>query len=172
MDFYTHYAKLKDGKVVEYPVNPRTFLLSTNDYNIPFNWQGGNLGEETYVFCHNQEPEVNYTEIFVETTPYFDSQNNVWYRGYEKKEASPELILERVNFADKMARQRIATLLDQYSNENELALGLSDEQKIDWQNFRSELATVLTQQNYPMQITWPAPPDSLENAMKIGVVRI
>jgi hypothetical protein len=172
MDAFTNYALIEDGRVIEYPVNPREFLISTGDYNIPLYWRGGMLGDKLYVFCHDRKPVTDYTEIVVETTPYFDSESNMWYRGYEVQPAPPELIEERLTTLREAATNSVNTRLGIYSESNADLLGLSPEQKIRWAAYRAEVQNLPNSPDFPHRISWPPEPDSSEFNMKLGVTRI
>jgi len=172
MDFYKHYAIIENGVVIEYPVNPRTFVLSTGDYNIPPFWEGGILDGKTYVFCHDKKPQTDYTEILVETTPYYDNEMQLWYRGYQKQTATDELIALRRNIEIETSQSNINALLETYSETQEINLELSNRQKEAWDKYRNELLEIPNQIGYPMQILWPTTPDSDTTVMKLEVTRI
>lgn len=172
MDFYKHYAEIKNGSVIQYPVNPRVLLASTGDYNVPPYWEGGDLDGKTYVFCHDSKPQTDYTEVLVETTPYYDTEKQCWYRGYQKQNAPAELIALRLNTAVETTQNNIIALLDVYSEAQAINLGLSDKQKAAWKQYRDALLLIPTQPGYPMQIEWPKTPDSAATAMKLEVVRV
>jgi hypothetical protein len=172
MDFYINYAVVKNGVVVEYPVNPRVLLASTQEYNIPHNWEGGDLDGKTYVFCHDSKPYTDYTEVLIETTPYYDQTKQLWYRGYQKQTAPAELITMRRSSAAAIAQNSILSLLETYSNSRALELELSDKQKADWTQYCSVLQSIPNQSGYPMRIEWPEVPDSAATVMKLEVVRV
>lgn len=171
MLYYTHYARIENGVVVEYPTNPRGVLL-TGEFNIPPDWLGGELDGKTYVYCHDKKPFWNHTEVLVETQPYFDEESGLWYRGYEKAPAPPELIEDRRQVAIETAQSNIAFLLDMYSETRADELELSDGQKESWQTFRGLVATVPDQPGYPFQIDWPEIPDQQKSGFTLEVVRV
>lgn len=173
MNIYTTYALIENGVVVEYPVNPRVTLASTGDFNVPWNWGGGELDGKTYAYCHDKKPWTTHEEIAVETgAPYFDAEFGLWYRGYEVQAAPAELIAERRAEADATIQRDIATMIGQYSDAKAQELGLSDSQRADWARFRTEMLAVPNQAGYPFQFSWPLLPDSQENKMTLEVVRV
>jgi hypothetical protein len=172
MNIYTTYALIENGVAVEYPVNPRVTIASTGDFNVPWNWGGGELDGKTYAYIHDNKPPTTHEEITVETTPYFDAESGFWYRGYEVQPASIELIAERYRVADTTSRQAIADITAQYSDTKAQELGLTEEQRADWARFRAEMQTVPQQVGYPFQYSWPVFPESQENRMKLKVVRV
>jgi hypothetical protein len=165
---YKNYALIENGVVVAYPVD----VLATSGSNLPHNWPGGELYGKTYVFCHDRKPQRNWDEIEVETYPYFDQVSGLWYRGYTVQRAPQDVIDERVSNADSAARYNIAAYLSQYSEEKADEFGLSESQRAAWSQFRADIQAVFDQPGYPIQISWPAPPDSFENNMKLEVVRV
>ena len=172
MNFYTTYALIENGVVIEYPVNPRVLLASTGDFNVPWNWGGGELDGKTYAYCHNKEPYITHEQVVVETTPYFDSEADLWYRGYEIQAASVELIAKRYAEALDCAQKAIDEICAMYSDIRAQELGLSSNQRADWAEFRQETQLVPKQNGYPFSYRWPALPDSEQSKMTLGVVRI
>jgi len=172
MNIYTTYALIENGAVVDYPVNPRVTIASTGDFNVPWNWGGGELDGKTYAYCHGKEPWVTHEEIVVETTPYFNAEAGLWYRGYEVQPAPPELVTERYEIAYTSSQQAIADIITQYSDARAQELELTETQRADWAIFREEMQTVPQQAGYPFKFTWPVFPDSTENKMTLGVVRV
>jgi hypothetical protein len=165
---YKNYALIENGVVVAYPVDVR----AVSGAELPHNWPGGELYGKTYVFCHDQKPQRNWDEVEVETTPYFDQESGLWYRGYTVQKAPQEVIDERVNNADSAAQYNIASYLSQYSEETAVALGLSEEQKATWAQFRADVAAIVNQPGYPMVVTWPDEPDSDAGRTKLEIVRV
>jgi hypothetical protein len=172
MNIYTTYALIENGAVIEYPVNPRVLIASTGDFNVPWNWGGGELGGKTYAYCHDKKPPTTHEEITVETTPYFDIEMSLWYRGYEIQPAPPELISERIEIAYTASQQAIAYIITQYSDARAQELELTETQRADWARFRTEMQAVPQQAGYPFQFKWPVFPDSTENKMTLQVVRV
>jgi hypothetical protein len=172
MNIYTTYALIENGVVVEYPVNPRVLIASTGDFNVPWNWGGGELDGKTYAYCHDKKPVTTHEEITVETTPYFDVEAGLWYRGYEIQPAPPELVVERYGVAYTSVRRAIAGMIAQYSDAKAQELGLTETQRADWTRFRTEMQAVPQQAGYPFQFSWPVRPDSVENKMTLQVVRV
>jgi len=172
MNIYTTYALIENGVAVEYPVNPRVTLASTGDFNVPWNWGGGELDGKTYAYCHDKKPWTTHEQITVETTPYFDAEAGLWYRGYEIQTAPPELIAERYRVADTTVRQSILDITEFYSDARAQELELTEEQRADWVRFRTEMNAVPQAAGYPFQFEWPIFPDSQENKMTLKVVRV
>jgi hypothetical protein len=172
MNIYTTYALIENGVVIEYPVNPRVLIASTGEFNVPWNWGGGELDGKTYAYCHDQKPWTTHEEIMVETTPYFNVEAGLWCRGYEVQPAPPELVAERYEIAYTTSQKTIANIIEQYSDARAQELGLTEEQRADWTRFRTEMQAVPQQAGYPFQYGWPVFPESQENRMKLKVVRV
>ena len=172
MTIYTTYALIENGVVAEYPVNPRVLLASTGDFNVPWNWGGGDLDGKTYAYCHDKKPWTTHEEIAVETAPYYDAEADLWYRGYEVQPAPAELVAERHAEADGAIQRDVAAFIVQYSDAKAAEFGLSESQCADWARFRAELQAVSEQPGYPFQFSWPVFPDSEANKMTLEVVRV
>ena len=168
---YKQYALIKDGVVLEYPVNPRVFNISINDFNIPNYWLGGELDGKEYVFCHNLEPSYLYDEMLVEKNPVFDLENNIWVRQYDVIKVDSETLAERREIAKKTVDEYIALLLSNLDEMENIISSLSPTKQLQWQTYKQEVLDIATHPNYPFNYVIPKRPDQVQS-LKIEVARI
>jgi hypothetical protein len=159
---YTTYAIIKDGVVIDYPVNPNT------EHALPPFWLGGELAGKQYVFCHNQEPPSTHLEVLIETTPELDTASGNWYRKYTVAPAPAEVVEERRLYAEEAAKNSINYF-------EKLAYGylsgeLTPEQRQDWELFLGSLKQIPLRKDFPFIRDWPVAPNQVQ--INIEVTRI
>lgn len=169
---FTTYALIEAGAVVEYPVNPRVWNISTESYNISEYWMGGELDGKTYMFVHNAPPAVPHTKNAVENNvPVFNSDNQLWYRGYDVVDASAEEIAERTDREVDSVRH----IRDMYVTEGQEVLSkitnLPPEGQQEWDAYFADLRNLESQSSFPWDLTWPIRPDQVQR-VKIEVERV
>lgn len=169
---YINYAIVKDGAVLEYPVNPRVWDLSSEEFNVPDYWLGGELNGKTYVYVHTFAPYCHPTLNLVEKTlPAFDSERNAWLRQYDFVAASEEEIAERREMHVRGVQTTMANLLAAYYQKMQLILDLPAEEQAKWDAYRDALLSIPQQPDYPFVFTLPQSPES-QVKVNIGVARI
>ena len=169
---YTNYAIVKDGVVVEYPVNPRVWNLSSEEFNVPELWLGGELNGKTYVYVHTFAPYCHPTLNLVEKTlPAFNSERNAWLRQYDFVAASEEEIAERRAMYVRGVQATMANLLAAYYQKVLLISSLPAEEQAKWDAYRDAVLAIPQQPDYPFVCTLPQSPES-QVKIKIGVARI
>jgi hypothetical protein len=168
---YKHYAVLKDGVVVEYPVDPRTWVVLANSYNIPEYWEGGELDGKTYVFCHNKPPNHNYDETLVEKTPALNPENGLWYRQYDVVKLDAEALSELREAAQlgvDILQKRLLSEMEAIAN---TIVELSAMEQEKWQRYKNDLLNLHVQPDYPFFYITPTRPDELDD-LKMKVTRV
>jgi len=168
---YKHYAVLKDGVVVEYPVDPRTWVVSANSYNIPEYWEGGELDGKTYVFCHNKPPNHNYDETLVEKTPALNPENGLWYRQYDVVKLDAQALSELREAAQlgvDILQKRLLSEMEAIAN---TIAELSAVEQEKWQRYKNDLLNLHVQPDYPFFYITPTRPDELDD-LKMKVARV
>jgi hypothetical protein len=168
---YKHYAVLKDGVVVEYPVDPRTWVVSANSYNIPEYWEGGELDGKTYVFCHNKPPNHNYDETLVEKTPALNPENGLWYRQYDVVKLDAQALSELREAAllgVDILQKRLLSEMEAIAN---TIAELSAVEQEKWQRYKNDLLNLHVQPDYPFFYITPTRPDELDD-LKMKVARV
>jgi len=168
---FKNYAIVQDGVVIEYPVDPRVWLVSENTYNISEYWEGGELNGKTYVFCHNKEPAHAYDESLVEATPTFNVDEGLWYRRYEIVKVDNETLAERKQLAQDSADALLSRLFVDLDAMSQTISELSVDEQNKWQTYRVLLTQVPQQSMYPFEYELPFTPDYLQD-LKIKVTRI
>ncbi len=168
---YKHYAIIENGVVVEYPVNPRVWVVSQNSYNVPEVWQGGELDGKTYVACHMPIVAQKPTENLVEKTPVFDQEIGFWMRQFDVVSATAEEVAERRPRYLQGAVNVLAAKLQEYNEKLPLILQLPLNEQIKWQEYAASLMTISQQPEYPFVFHIPESPEN-QVTVKIGVARI
>lgn len=168
---YKHYAIIENGVVVEYPVNPRVWVISQNSYNVSEVWQGGEFDGKTYVACHMPIIEQKPTENLIEKTPVFDKELELWVRQFDVIPASTEEIEERKPRYLQGAIILIEKKLQEYKEKKSLIEQLSLDVQAQWQEYETALMAVSQQPEYPFVFTVPESPES-QMFINIGVTRI
>jgi len=164
---YEHYAIIKDGQVVEYPVNPRL-----QDSGLPDNWWGGEIAGQTYVFVHNQEPEHDYRKKAVENNkPWYHAEWGYWYRGYDIVDASSEEIAQRVAHQTEGMRNHIAYEIAKSQANLEKLGTIPAETQQQWDAYFAEMQAIEQQAGFPWDIQWPTEPHRV-NRIQATVERI
>jgi hypothetical protein len=164
---YEHYAIIKDGQVVEYPANPRVY-----DTGLAWNWLGGELAGETFVFCHNVEPWRDHTKNVVENhRPFYNPDTGHWYRGYDIVDASPQEIAQRV--ADQTAGMREDIAYHIAKSQETLAKleTIPAETQQQWDAYFVEMQAIEQQAGFPWDVKWPTEPHRVKR-IKATVERI
>lgn len=169
---YKHYAQIsKNNVVLEYPVNPRVWDISRDDYNVPPYWEGGELNGKTYVFCHNFEPAYQYDEQLFEKTPAINPENGLWYRSYDIVKVSAEVLEERKQMAVQGAQNLKRILLQQYAEMSSIISGLPDSEKQKWQEYQQSIINIESCPEYPFSLNiLPRPNES--HQIKLQVTRL
>ena len=169
---YTNYAIVKDGVVVEYPVNPRTWIISREAFNVPELWHGGILDGKEYVLVHTLEPHCHPTKNLVEKPqPFFDTETKLWKRQYDFVPASSEEIEERRGKYLRGAQELVAYFLADYYKKVPMIINLSSTEQTKWDAYRDALLAVPQQPDYPFTYTLPSSPEE-QIKINIGVARI
>lgn len=168
---FTKYAIVENGEVVQYPVNPRVWVVSEGAYNVPDYWTGGELDGKTYVFCHNNEPRHTPLQSLRETNPVKDQETGNWYRHYDVIPATPEEIDTRIHSFMLGAEAEQAYQLEKLQGLAVKIAALPAAEQEKWAAYKTALQSIPEQTNYPFEIVWPTPPN-LEAAPNIDVERI
>lgn len=165
------YAIVQNGVVVEYPVNPRVWVVSQDAYNIPEVWMGGQLDGKTYVACHMQTVPHKATENIVETTPVFNEADGLWVRQFNVVPASAQEIAERRERYLLGAVHVFNTELEKYQAKTALIANLSEAEQLKWREYLAALNSMDQQPEYPFHYTVPESPE-ITTRVNIGVERI
>lgn len=168
---YKHYARIKNGVVLDYPVDPRVWDVTTNSYNIDEYWEGGELDGNEYVFCHNLEPEYQYDETLVEKTPEFDPQKNLWVRKYDTVKVSAEVLAKRRVMAQQTVDEIMANLRQDLVEMQSTIVTFTENRRKKWAAYAEQIEAMPLQPNYPFQYVVPKRPDLVQD-LKIEVTRI
>lgn len=168
---YEHYAIIENDQVIEYPVNPRVFLVLQNCYNVPEYWPGGVLDGKTYVYCHNFAPTPPYDKNLLEVTPIKNPENGYWYREYVFVDATQEEIAERTLVATEAAVNGVNALLKMIEEKQPEILLMSVEKQAEWAAYKAQVEAIPNSPNYPFGFIWPTVPDD-GNQINIGVERV
>jgi len=170
---FTHYAKIENGVVVAYPVDPHKLVDGVVEPTA--NWLGGEFEGATYVYCHEDPPPIDHTQELVETTPAFDPVRGYWYRQYTIVPASAEVIATRTAAQTAIVQDCVADIIN--SVQSELAGNLTDSDRALWVEFRKQTLSVLSAPTFPWNIVWPTPPKNTSvkwngEEVNIGVTRV
>ena len=161
---FTTYAEIKDGQIVAYPVDPHV-KSADGTWNVHPFWQGGQLDGKTYVFCHNQDIPCDYTQAVVEVMPKQNDETGLWYRQYELVPATAEVIEQRTAERAEGVRNSITYLCT--VADNALSKPLTDQQRADWQTYRSNVVSLLTHPNFPWGVVLPDTPDEIKPVIEV-----
>lgn len=167
----TNYAIIENGVVVQYPVNPRVWVIATDSYNVHELWQGGELDGKTYVFCHNPMIDILPTQSLVEKTPACDPNTGLWMRQYDIVPATDDEIAERRPLYLRGALDFVAERLDDYAKKQSMILELPEAEQAKWEAYRIALQTLPDQPGYPFTYTLPKSPE-ITTTVNIGVERV
>ena len=168
---FKNYAIIKNGVVLEYPVDPRTWVVSANAYNIPEYWEGGELDGKTYVFCHNKPPSHNYDETLAEKTPALNPESGLWYRQYDVVKLDAEALAELKLLAQRGADDLQKRFLFAVEEMSATIAELSAEEQDKWQQYKTALLQLSDQPDYPFFYVVPTRPDELDN-LKMKMERV
>ena len=158
------YAKIENGVVTEWPLEEGDLdirfpdLVFPLDSNLEVN--GGVLCPEGYVRVEQPDPitTTEYNVRYEMGMPHLI--NGVWK---EVRTAIPYTDEEKLkiknNIAQKVREQRDSLLkvadafvvIDRWS-------GYTDQQKLEWTDYRQELRDVSTQTGFPFNVIWPIEP--------------
>jgi hypothetical protein len=87
------YARIEEGAVAAYPVDPRVEQPNTS---FPWDWIGGVVGDVEYARVVPVDvPQVDYTKNFVEGLPIL--LGSVWTQTWDVTDASAEEIASRLS---------------------------------------------------------------------------
>lgn len=169
---FTTYALIKNGAVVEYPVNPRVWNISTESYNISEYWMGGELDGKMYAFVHNNPPKTYPFKNAVENNvPVLNPDNQLWYRGYNVVDASLEEIAQRTAWEIDSVQERRNSYLTEAQEALSKITNLPPEGQQEWDAYFADLQNIESQSSFPWDLTWPTRPDQVQR-VKIEVERI
>lgn len=168
---YKHYALIKNGIVLDYPVDPRKYISEKNAFNIHEYWDGGELDGNIYVFCHNREPEYGFDETLVETTPEFDLKKGMWFRKYNVVKLDAKIFSMRRDAAYKSANEILIYLRQELSDMQQVIINLSENKRNKWAEYAIQIESIPSQPNYPFQYDVPQRPDKVQD-LNIKVARV
>ena len=164
-----HFAEIKDGQVVVYPVCPIEVNPYTCESNLPVDWAGGIYEEKEYVFCHNVEPFCDYKHNLVEVMPKQNPDNGLWYRQYEVVPATAEEIADRTAERARMVLADIQRMLEEVQAKQEYISSLTQPQIDAWSQYTADLQAMPQNPDFPW-IGFPQMPS--EEQPEIGVTRV
>jgi hypothetical protein len=168
---YKNYALIKDGLVLQYPVDPRKYDPATNTFNIHEYWEGGDLDGNTYVFCHTLEPKYNYDERLVEKTPALNVENGKWYCQYDIVKVDADTLAERRKLFQQGVDEVFAFRIAEFEAMASVISELSENQQIAWKAYHQALLDMHLHPHYPFRYKILERPDQDQN-LKIEVIRI
>lgn len=164
---YPYYAIIENGAVVEYPANPELYQTG-----LVWDWQGGILGDKTFVYCHNIEPDRHPTQNVVEDgNPVLNPENNLWYRNYKIVPASPEEIAKRLVDYTAGAEEVKTFMLTEGQRALADLAPVPPETQQQWDEYFAEIQAVNNQPDFPWVFNWPTRPDK-KPRIKATVERI
>lgn len=145
------YARIEDGMVAAYPVDPRAENPATS---FPWDWAGGIVSGAEYArIIPTDVPQVSYTKNFSEGTPAF--VESVWMQTWVVSDATPEQITQRV--ADQWSRVR-AERNARLAACDWTQLADASVNAAAWTTYRQALRDLPQTQTDPFNIVWPTSP--------------
>lgn len=168
---YKNYALIKDGVVLQYPVDPRKYDPKTGTFNIHEYWEGGDLDGKTYVFCHNVEPKHNYDERLVEKTPALNVETGKWYCQYDIVKLDADTLAARRKLFQQGFDELFTFHIAEFNAMAPVISELSESQQIKWKAYHQALLDMHLHPHYPFRYHLPKRPDQAED-LKIEVVKL
>lgn len=147
------YARIADGAVQSYPVDPRR---DQPNVSFPRDWLGGLVGSTEYVFVHPVDvPQASHTQDAVKGQPAF--VNGRWVETWSLVDADAEDVAERIAARWSEVRAERNALLAACDWTQLADAPLSTEQRAAWQVYRQALRDI-TGQPDPFDLDWPETP--------------
>lgn len=145
------YARIENGVVAAYPVDPRSENPNTS---FPWDWAGGVVNETEYArVTPTDVPYVPHTQNFSEGMPSFSDDR--WMQTWVISDATPEQIAQRV--ADQWSQVRAQRNVRLSACDwTQLADATVD--AAAWAVYRQALRDLPQTQTDPFSIVWPVAP--------------
>lgn len=146
------YARVENGKVVEYPIYPGDIALRfpNTSFPVPFEPPDGYQPVRP-----TPQPAVDHTQALVEAEPLWTEEGLV--QAWQVIDADPEQVAERTLSQAAAVRQK----RDQLLNASDWTqLGDAPVEAAAWITYRQQLREVPSQEGFPWEVTWPAPPST------------
>jgi hypothetical protein len=159
------YAKIENGAAVEYPLFEGDLERRFPQYRFPLDdpksieFNGGKIIPEGYVnVIQSLTPTDDYRLIYNMVMPV--KVDGVWRQSFTTEPRVGEDLDKYKNFASNNLRKERDALLaesDRYVVSDRWEK-YSDQQKLEWSDYRQELRDVTTQADFPSTVIWPIKP--------------
>jgi hypothetical protein len=158
------YAKIENGVAVEYPLYEGDLERRFPDLKFPLD---SHVEENGGITCPDGYAKVSQSNIvrndikinYIITMPVKES-DGVWREQFNLVQKTEEELtqikpmvtnLQRTLRNTKLTESDVSVLSDRWAQ-------YTDQQKLEWANYRQELRDVTLQPGFPFDITWPIKP--------------
>ena len=159
------YAKIENNLAVEYPIYEGQLQDLFPDRTYPLDISGDPIpnGYVRVESIPRPDPKLdNYQYRYDIGLPILD--NDIWKETYIKidlTDAEKQAQKLAISYSIRKQRDKILDASDKFVTSDRWA-GFSDQQKIEWTNYRTALRDIPTQSNFPYSVEWPIEPSLFE----------
>lgn len=151
------FVKLKDDSVEKYPYMENDLRADFPDTSFPLQLEQCDLSEfGVYLVEETPRPAVDHTKNVVGSVGLQDGK---WVQVWTIQDASHEEIEQRTFFKRLSVMQERNTKLKDCDWTQLQDVDLTEQERLNWQQYRQQLRDVLNQARAPWVVEWPALPE-------------
>jgi hypothetical protein len=151
------YAKIENGVAVEYPIFEGELERRFPDRTYPLDTSGDPI-PEGYVRVVSAFKGNTYSVKYIMEMPILI--DGIWTESYREVEYTSQEIAflkEKVDLEVRTKRNKILQLSD-YKVFPDIWQAYTDQEKLEWTDYRQALRDVPDQEGFPLDVNWPIEP--------------